>query len=230
MRAMTVSKKHDGNLLASLLWLMLAGCGATLPELKTPLLRGEELVILGTRPGVTVRVLMITPNAVPKGTFLYFPGGDGSLVNTEGRGKWLYTRVFPERGFITAMVDVPSDRPFGMLGGNRFRSSNEHLEDLKTIIDFVYQKWPKPIFLIGHSAGATSAAYLAAILRDDRIGGVVLTSAVGDGCWGPCRFTLFLIPCSLYITGRIRAPNLARNPDLAACSQSGWTGLHLEPQ
>ena len=181
---MTVSNKHDGNLLASLLWLMLAGCGATLPELKTPLLRGEELVILSTRPGVTVRVLMITPNAVPKGTFLYFPGGDGSLVNTEGRGKWLYTRVFPERGFITAMVDVPSDRPFGMLGGNRFRSSNQHLEDLKTIVDFVYQKWPKPIFLIGHSAGATSAAYLAAVLRDDRIGGVVLTSAVGDGSLG----------------------------------------------
>ena len=86
MRAMTVSKKHDGNLLASLLWLMLAGCGATLPELKTPLLRGEELVILATRPGVTVRVLLITPNTVPKGIFIYYPGGEGYLVK-EGQAK-----------------------------------------------------------------------------------------------------------------------------------------------
>jgi Serine aminopeptidase, S33 len=180
-RAMSVNKQYSENLLASLLWLMMAGCSASLPELKAPLLPGEELVTLATRPGVTVRVLLITPNTVPKGIFLYFPGGDGSLVNTEGRGKWLYTRVFPEKGFITAMVDVPSDRPFGMLGGDRFRSSKEHLEDLKEIIDFVSQKWPKPIFLIGHSSGATSVAYLAAVLKDHRIGGVVLTSAVGDG-------------------------------------------------
>lgn len=178
---MRFSKAHTESFRVSFLWLMMAGCAATLPELKTPLLPGEELVILATRPGVTVRVLMITPNTAPMGTFLYFPGGDGSLVNTEGRGKWLYTRLFPERGFITAMVDVPSDRPSGMLGGDRFRSSNQHLDDLTTIIDFVYQKWPKPIFLIGHSAGATSAAYLASVIKDHRIGGVVLTSAVGDG-------------------------------------------------
>jgi len=163
---------------------MMAGCGATLPELKTPLLPGEELVILATRPGVTVRVLMITPNTVPKGTFLYFPGGDGSLVNTEGRGKWLYTRVFPERGFITAMLDVPSDRPYGMIGGDRFRRGKEHLEDAKKIIDFVNQKWPQPIFLIGHSAGATSVGYLATVLKDHRIGGVVLTGVVGEGSLG----------------------------------------------
>jgi hypothetical protein len=175
------SKAHTEIFLTSFLWLIMAGCGATLPELKTPLLRGEELVILGTRPGVTVRVLMITPNTVPKGTFLYFPGGDGSLVNTEGRGKWLYTRVFPERGFITAMVDVPSDRPYGMIGGDRFRRGKEHLEDVKKIIDFVNQKWPQPIFLIGHSAGATSVGYLATVLKDHRVGSVILTGVVGEG-------------------------------------------------
>src|SRR5688572_33278752 len=136
---MRVSKAHTKIFLISFLWLMMAGCAATLPELKTPLLPGEELVTLATRPGVTVRVLMITPNAVPKGTFLYFPGGDGSLVNTEGRGKWVYTRVFPARGFITAMVDVPSDRPFGMLGGHGRRRSNQHLQELETIIVVVYQ-------------------------------------------------------------------------------------------
>jgi len=175
------SKAHTEIFLTSLLWLIMAGCGATLPGLKTARLRGGELGVVGTRPGVTVRVLMITPNTVPKGTFLYFPGGDGSLVNTEGRGKWLYTRVFPERGFITAMVDVPSDRSYGMIVGDRFRRGKEHLEDVMKIIDFVTQKWHQPIFLIGHSAGATSVGYLATVLKDHRIGGVILTGVVGEG-------------------------------------------------
>lgn len=180
-RSMRINKAHAESFLVSFVWLMLAGCAGTLPQLKTPLLPDEELVILTTRPGVTVRVLMVAPKAVAKGTFLYFPGGDGSLVNTEGRGKWLYTRVFPERGFITAMVDVPSDRPLGMIGGDRFRRGKEHLEDVKKIIEFVNQKWPQPIFLIGHSAGATSVGYLASVLQDHRIGGVVLTGVVGEG-------------------------------------------------
>jgi len=168
---------HARNLLASFLWLMLAGCAASLPELKAPLLAGEELVTLPTRPGVTVRVVLITPNTVPKGTFLFFPGSEGYLVNTEGRPRWGYTRVFPERDFIAAIVDVPSDRPYGMWAGDRFRTSKEHLEDIRKIIDFINHKWPKPIFLIGHSAGTTSVAYLATVLKDHRIGGVVLTGA-----------------------------------------------------
>ena len=60
------------NLLASFLWLMMAGCAATLPELKGPLRPDEQLVILGTRPGVTLRIVFITPSADPKGTFLFF--------------------------------------------------------------------------------------------------------------------------------------------------------------
>jgi acetyl esterase/lipase len=178
---MRANKAHTEIFLISFLCLMMAGCAARLPELKTPLLPGEELVILGTRPGVTVRVLIKTPNSLPNGTFLYFPGGDGSLVNTEGRGKWLYTRLFSERGFITAIVDVPSDRPYGMIGGDRFRRSKEHTEDVKKIVEFVNEKWPQPIFLIGHSAGATSVAYLATVLQEPRVGGVVFTGVVGDG-------------------------------------------------
>ena len=154
-------------------------------RLPTPFFR------LGTRPGVTVRVLLITPNA-PKGIFLFFPGGEGYLVTIEGRPKWLYTRLFPEQGFMTAVVDVPSDQPYGMIGGDRFRSSIEHLEDVKKIIEFVSQKWSKPIFLIGHSAGTTSVAYLGTVLKDHRIGGVVLTGALGE--LGPRAVSLATLP------------------------------------
>lgn len=179
---MQVSSVNVDNLLTSLLSLMLIGCIATLPELKGPLESGEELVALVTRPGVTLRVLLITPTTAPKGVFLFYPGGEGVLFGrVEGRPKTLLTRELPEHGFAAAIVDVPSDRPSGMLGRNRFRSSQEHVEDVKKIIDFVSQKWPKPIYLMGHSAGATSAAYLASVLKDQRIAGLVLTSAGGGG-------------------------------------------------
>jgi acetyl esterase/lipase len=182
---MSVSKARVKYFLASFLWSMSTGCAASLPEIKGPLLAGEELITLATRPGVTVRILLVTPNATPKGVLLFFPGGEGYLVNAEnGRPKRLFIREFREQGFLTAIVDVPSDQPFGMIGGDRFRRSEEHVEDVKKIIDFVYQKWPIPIYLLGHSAGATSVAYLAAVLKDDRVGGVILTSAVGEGSLG----------------------------------------------
>ncbi|MBI4523625.1 MAG: hypothetical protein HY695_07420 [Deltaproteobacteria bacterium] len=188
---MPVAKPCADNLLAPLLWLTLAGCAGTLPELHVPLRSGEEIVTLATRPGVTVRVFLITPKTVSKGTFIFFPGGEGYLVK-EGQAKGLYARLFPEQGFMAVVVDVPSDRPHGMLGGDRFRSSNEHLEDVKKIIEFVYQKWPKPIFLIGHSAGTTSVGYLATVLKDQRIGGIVLTGALGE--LGPRAVSLARLP------------------------------------
>jgi acetyl esterase/lipase len=189
---MTVSKERVKNLFASVLWLMLAGSAAASPEFKGTLGPGEEFVALSTRPGVTVKILLLTPDAVPKGVFLLFPGGEGFLVSPEGRPKALYTRLFPGQGFATVIIDVPSDRPRGMTGTDPFRASKEHLEDVKRIIDFVSEKWPKPIFLIGHSAGTTSVAYLAEALKDDRIGGVVFTGALGEPVRG--RVTLASLP------------------------------------
>jgi hypothetical protein len=189
---MRVSKAHTESFLVSFLWLMITGCAATLPELKGPLAPGEELVTLATRPGVTVRVLLITPDAIPKGVFVFFSGGDGSLVGEDGQPKRLFIRELREQGFTTAIVDVPSDQPYGMLGGDRFRTSKEHLEDVQKIIDFVYQKWPTSLFLIGHSAGTTSVAYLATVLKDQRISGIVLTGALGE--LGPKAVSLATLP------------------------------------
>jgi hypothetical protein len=38
------------------------------------------------------------------------------------------------QGSIIGIVRLASDQPFAMLGGERFRPSNEHLADLKRII------------------------------------------------------------------------------------------------
>lgn len=167
----------DRVFFASLLWLTTVGCTASLPDLKAPLAPDEQLISLPTRRNVTVRILLRTPSNSPKGTFLFFPGSEGSLVNNEGRPRWGYTRTFPELGFATAIVDMPSDKPYGAWAGDRFRTSTEHVEDVKKIIEFVNQKWPKPIFLIGHSAGTISVGHVAATLSDERLNGIVLTGA-----------------------------------------------------
>jgi hypothetical protein len=167
----------DRVFFASLLWLTTVGCAASLPDLKAPLAPDEQLISLPTRRNVTVRILLRTPSNSPKGTFLFFPGSEGSLVNNEGRPRWGYTRTLPELGFATAIVDMPSDRPAGAWAGDRFRTSRDHLEDVTKIIEFVNQKWPIPFILIGHSAGTISVAHVAASLKDQRIGGIVLTGA-----------------------------------------------------
>jgi hypothetical protein len=81
---MSVDKVQATHLLASLVWMMV-GCAASLPEFKDRLAPDEQLISLPTRPGVTVRILLRTPNIVPKGTFLFFLGSEGYLVNREGR-------------------------------------------------------------------------------------------------------------------------------------------------
>ena len=191
---MRVSNKPAENFLAALLGLFIAGLGAaaTVPQLTTPLGDGQELVVVATRPGVTVKILFLIPDTAPKGAFLFFPGGEGYLANPEGRPKALYSRLFPGQGFAAVVIDVPSDRPYGMTGTDPFRASEEHLTDVKRVIDFVSQRWSSPVFLIGHSAGTTSVAYLAEVLKDDRIGGVVLTGALGEPVRG--RISLARLP------------------------------------
>ena len=167
------------NLLASLLWLMMAGCVPTLLEFKGTLGPGEELVTLTTRPGVTVRVLLMTPNTDPKAILVYFPGGGGTLVGLDGRLRYgRFTSLLSKQPFITAVVDIPSDRAGGVAGTDQFRASKAYTEDIKNVIDLLRQKWTKPVFLVGHSGGTTSVAHLGTVLKYQRITGLVLMAAI----------------------------------------------------
>jgi pimeloyl-ACP methyl ester carboxylesterase len=101
--------------------------------------------------------------------------------------------LFAEQGFIVVVVDVPSDQAQGV--SDQFRVSQAHTEDIKRVIEFVSQKSPKSIFLIGHSLGTISVAHLAAELKDERISGVVLTgSDGGDRRKGPRVVSLSALP------------------------------------
>ncbi len=150
-----------------------------------PVEAGQEIVSLETRPGVTVKVLIMASGGPSKGTLLMFPGGNGANHFSEGGGKIrlggnFLTRsaeLFVERNFAVAIVDVPSDQAYGM--SDQFRSSKEHTEDVRKIIDRLVQKLQQPIFLAGTSRGTISTVHLGISLKDQRIGAIVLTSSIG---------------------------------------------------
>lgn len=80
-----------------------------------------------------------------------------------------------ERGFLAAVVDVPSDRvPDGLTG---FRSSGAHAQDIAGVIAFLKQRADVPVWLVGTSMGTVSAANAAARVPNG-VDGLVLTSSV----------------------------------------------------
>ena len=136
---------------------------------------------VATRPGVTVRVLLIKPEQ-PVATILLFPGGNGR-ISFQPDGSTSY-RGFPVRkpdlfvlhGFAAAVINAPSDRvPEPAM--NFFRDTAMHMEDVRRVLAFLRKETNGPIWLVGHSAGSTSAANAAITLRDSGPAGVVLVSS-----------------------------------------------------
>lgn len=148
--------------------------------------QAPRVVDVPTRPGVTQRFLVLSPDQ-PRAAVILFAGGQGGLQIAAdgslgwGRGNFLVRsrELFAAHGLLVAVVDAPSDRqsaPF--LGG--FRQTREHVTDVKAVIAWVKQRTPIPVWLVGTSRGTQSAAFVATELRPDRGGpdGLVLTSSV----------------------------------------------------
>jgi pimeloyl-ACP methyl ester carboxylesterase len=158
-----------------------------------PWASAQEILTVPTRPGVTVRVLLVAPAGTPSSTLLMFPGGYGENHFGERDGKvWLgknfllrVARPFANRGFLAAVIDTPSDQPQGM--DDAFRMGKAHVEDVTKVLDALAQRAPVPIYLVGTSRGTLSAAAVAAALKDPRVAGLVLTSSIVDGGRGRVR-------------------------------------------
>jgi dienelactone hydrolase len=142
---------------------------AALREPTQALKPDEKLLTIPTRPGVSVRVLLTVPAAAPRGIVLFYPGGEGFLVNSSGN----FTR-----GFLAAVVDVPSDQPQGLEEGgrhDRFRVDPRHAQDGRAVIDRLKAEASVPIYVMGQSMGAISAAYLGATLEG--VSAIILASS-----------------------------------------------------
>ena len=146
----------------------------------------SRVVDIPTRPGVTQRILYLSP-ASPKAAVILFAGGEGGLqISQDGVFKWgkgnflVRTReLFAEKGLAVAVVDAPSDhQSYPFLGG--FRQNPEHVADIKVVIAWLKQQNNLPVWLVGTSRGTQSAAFIATQLSPANGGpdGLILTSTI----------------------------------------------------
>jgi len=153
-----------------------------------PLVQGQtgpRVVDIPTRPGVSQRMVVISP-AAPKAAVVLLAGGHGGLqILPDGSFKWgdgnflVRTRqLFADQGLFVAVVDAPSDRqspPY--LGG--FRQRPAHAADLRAVIAWLRGQAQVPVWLVGTSRGTQSAAYAATELSGpDAPDGIVLSSTI----------------------------------------------------
>ena len=176
-----------------------------------------KVVDIPTRPGVTQRVLVLTPPE-PKAAVILLPGGHGGLqVLPSGSLNWgagnflVRTRqLFADQGLVVALVDAPSDRqspPY--LGG--FRQTPEHVADIKAVITWLRGSAKIPVWLVGTSRGTQSAAYVATELTGpDGPDGVVLSSTILTETKGR--------PVPAMPLGKIRVPVLVVHHEQDGCS------------
>lgn len=139
-----------------------------------------------TRPGVTLNFVLLRPVGPPSASVVLFAGGAGRLgtsrdgrVKTGGNFLARTRQMFADRGFLTAVVDVPSDRR-GREGLRGFRTGKAHRRDIEALIGYLRKAADAPVWLIGTSRGTISAATLGPALDPGRGDGVVLTASVTE--------------------------------------------------
>lgn len=98
-----------------------------------------------------------------------FPNGSVRVENFLSGGA----RRFTENGITVAIVDVPSDRR----SLDDFRHTPEHAQDAAAVMAFLRQQSTLPVWAIGTSNGALSAATAAALLKENGPDGIVLTAS-----------------------------------------------------
>jgi len=142
----------------------------------------QKVVDIPTRPGVTQRFLLMTPDA-PKAAVILFAGGHGGLqISDSGAFGWgggnflVRTRqLFADQGLVVAVVDAPSDR--AQLSG--FRQTPEHAADIRAVIAWLREHSKVPVWLVGTSRGTQSVAYIATeLVAGGGPDGIVLTSTI----------------------------------------------------
>ncbi len=143
----------------------------------------EAIEIVPTRPDVTVRLLVIKATSKPTTALILFPGANGTKHFGEKDGRfWVgnnflmrSARDFAAAGYIVVAVDAPTDQSYGM--SDQFRTSPQHAKDVRKIIAYLKEKHRMAsLYLVGTSKGTISVAYLASVLDEPSIEGVILTA------------------------------------------------------
>lgn len=150
--------------------------------------QAQEIVILQTRPGVTLSFFVAQMGEVPpKAAALLLIGGGGNirLRMEDGRVRFgaqnflpRARREFIAEGILPVILDNPSDQQAGGGMSDQFRRSPEHATDIRAVVSEVKRRYPGlPAFVVGTSRSTLSAAHLGRALGGE-ISGVVLSSSL----------------------------------------------------
>lgn len=151
-----------------------------------------ELITLAGHDDSTTRYALSGVTEQAKAALVLLPGGGGYLkFGDDGcprklKGNSLVRKqgLFHRSGFVTALVSAPSNR-HGKAGLGGFRVKRKHADDIGKVIADVRRRTGLPVWLIGTSRGAISAANAASRLSGAAApDGLVLTSPVTSGFEG----------------------------------------------
>jgi len=207
-------------------WLFLFATSLALHAQAQP--AQQQVVDVPSRPGVTQRMLVLTPPN-PKAAVILFTGGDGGLQLPpdgglkRGGGNFLVRsrQLFAEQGLVVAVIDAPSDRqspPF--LSG--FRQTPDHVADVKAAMAWLRTQARVPVWLVGTSRGTQSAAHVAVELASagaDGPDGVVLTSTILTEDKGR--------PVTAMALGKLRIPVLVVHHEQDGCRLCSFSDMPL---
>jgi hypothetical protein len=164
-------------------------------SLKSANIQTNKLVKIETRDGVTQSFILIKP-VDPIASVILFEGGKGKLKLSSVSGKPTVEKKpqtllmrnredFAKYGLMVAVIDAPSDmkkQKRGMVTFSNktklvFRMSNEHAEDIKTIVSYLKNQADIPVWFVSISAGTVSAINVAIRLQGE-VDGLVLNSSL----------------------------------------------------
>ena len=151
-----------------------------------------EIVTLSGHDDTTTKYTLSGVSDGAKAALVLLPGGGGYLKfgddgcprKLKGNSLVRSQSLFHESGFVTALADAPSDR-HGKAGLGGFRIKRKHAKDIGKVVADVRKRTGLPVWLIGTSRGAISAANAASRLSGSAApDGLVLTSPVISGFEG----------------------------------------------
>jgi hypothetical protein len=135
-------------------------------------------LIVAQLPGRSITALVTHAPGATKFTHAValFPGSPGIInlrvedgqIRNDQRGGFLIRarRFFLADGFLTVVVDAPSDQQTNFFP--EFRETPRYGEDVKGVIEAVTKKYgPLDWTFVGHSEGSVSAAHAARMLPAD---------------------------------------------------------------
>ncbi len=148
-----------------------------------------EVFTLNTHDGTTTKYAVSKTTGSAGVVIAILPGGGGFAdLNAGGCAQELQgnslvqaQQYFYDLGFITALIDAPSDHPAGD-GLAGFRIDPAHAADIGAVIVDLRKRTGLPVWLAGTSRGSISAVNAASRLTGDAApDGLVLTSSVVQG-------------------------------------------------